>query len=143
MGVEFGFNLKTRGYDAQSTKSFLPRLNKAGFKNIERAWMVLPMGKTAANWREQLQVGANVQQERTISADGEVEFEDALASGTTIDAAMLTGIVGSWAWERWMLRLQMEMGKDEERLLEGVVQMLEEGAQSNAAWRTVTGYARK
>jgi hypothetical protein len=27
--------------------------------------------------------------------------------------------------------------------LEGVVQMLEEGAQSNAAWRTLTGYARK
>ncbi|OAK93550.1 hypothetical protein IQ06DRAFT_299054 [Phaeosphaeriaceae sp. SRC1lsM3a] len=144
MGVEFGFNLKTRGYDAQATKSFLPRLNKAGFKDVQRSWMVLPMGKTAANWREELNVGAQAtQQEKTISADGEVEFETAPVFGTTIDAAMLTGIVGSWAWERWLLKLQMEMGKDEEKLLEGVVQMLEEGAQSNAAWRTLTGYARK
>jgi SAM-dependent methyltransferase len=144
MGVEFGFNLKTRGYDAQPTKSFLPRLNKAGFQDVQRTWMVLPMGKTAANWREELTVGAQAtQQEKTISADGEVEFEDAPVFGTTIDAAMLTGIVGSWAWEKWLLKLQMEMGKDEEKLLEGVVQMLEEGAQSNAAWRTLTGYARK
>jgi SAM-dependent methyltransferase len=144
MGVEFGFNLKTRGYDAQSTKSFLPRLNKAGFKDVQRTWMVLPMGKTAANWREKLIVGAQTtQQEKTISADGEVEFEDAPVFGTTVDASMITGIVGGWAWEKWLLKLQMEMGKDEEKLLEGVVQMLEEGAQSNTAWRTLTGYARK
>lgn len=144
MGVEFGFNLKTRGYDAQSTKSFLPRLNKAGFKDVQRAWMVLPMGKTSANWREELNVGAQAtQQEKIISANGEVEVEDAPTFGTTIDAAMLTGIVGSWAWERWLLRLQMEMGKDEEKLLEGVVQMLEEGVQTNAAWRTLIGFARK
>jgi hypothetical protein len=102
------------------------------------------MGKTAANWREELNVGAQTAQpEKTISADGEVEFEAAPVFGTTIDAAMLTGIVGSWAWEKWLLKLQMEMGKDEEKLLEGVVQMLEEGAQTNAAWRTLTGYARK
>jgi SAM-dependent methyltransferase len=144
MGVEFGFNLKTRGYDAQCTKTFLPRLNKAGFKEVKRTWMVLPAGKTAANWREELNVGAQAaQQEKTISANGDVEFENTLAPGTTVDAAMLTGIVGSWAWERWLLKLQMEMGKDEERLLEGVVQMLEESAQGNAAWRTLTGYARK
>lgn len=144
MGVEFGFNLKTRGYDAQSTKSFLPRLNKAGFKDVQRAWMVLPMGKTAAKWRDELNVGAQAsQQEKTISADGEVIVEDSPVFGTTIDAAMLTGIVGSWAWEKWLLKLQMEMGKDEEKLLEGVVQMLEESAQNNAAWRTLTGYARK
>ncbi|KAH3905831.1 hypothetical protein HBI56_237240 [Parastagonospora nodorum] len=144
MGVEFGFNLKTRGYDAQATKSFLPRLNKAGFKDVQRTWMVLPMGKTAANWREELNVGAHAtEQEKTISADGQVELVNAGISGTTIDAAMLTGIVGSWAWEKWLLKLQMEMGKDEEKLLEGVVQMLEEGAQNNTAWRTLTGYARK
>ncbi|KAL5116256.1 hypothetical protein ACEQ8H_005814 [Pleosporales sp. CAS-2024a] len=141
MGVEFGFNLKTRGYDAQSTKSFLPRLNKAGFKHVQRTWMILPMGKTAANWREQLNVGAQAsQQEKTISADGEVEFAPTAVSGSTIDAAMLTGIVGSWAWEKWLLKLQMEMGKDEEKLLEGVVQMLEEGAQNKTAWRTLTGF---
>lgn len=144
MGVEFGFNLKTRGYDAQATKTFLPRMSKAGFKELQRAWMVLPMGNTAANWREQLNVGAEPsQQERRISEDGNVKVEDAPMFGTTMDAAMLTGVVGSWAWERWLLKLQMEMGKDESKLLDGVVQVLEEGAQGGAGWRTLTGWARK
>lgn len=144
MGVEFGFNLKTRGYDAQPTKAFLPRVSKAGFKDVQRAWMFLPMGKTAANWRETLPVGAEPQpQERRITENGQIELEDTPVYGTTIDAAMLTGIVGSWAWERWLLRLQMEMGKDEDRLLEGVVNVLEEGAQCHSGWRTLTGWARK
>ncbi|RAR00043.1 hypothetical protein DDE82_007645 [Stemphylium lycopersici] len=143
MGVEFGFNLKTRGYDAQPTKTFLPRVSKAGFKDVQRAWMLLPMGKTAANWRDTLAVGAEPKyQERRISEDGEIELQDAPVFGTTMDAAMMTGVVGSWAWERWLLRLQMEMGKDEEKLLEGVVNVLEEGAQSHAGWRILTGWAR-
>ncbi|KAK1911836.1 hypothetical protein P3342_010920 [Pyrenophora teres f. teres] len=144
MGVEFGFNLKTRGYDAQPTKTFLPRVSKAGFKHVQRAWMLLPMGRTAANWRETLAVGAGPKyQERRIADNGEIELEDAPVFGNTVDAAMMTGIVGSWAWERWMLRLQMEMGKDEEKLLEGVINVFEEGSQSNAGWRTLTGWARK
>lgn len=144
MAVEFGFNLKTRGYDAQPTKTFLGRVSKAGFKEVQRAWVVLPMGKTAANWREELRVGAGaLVQERRITEDGEIDVEDVPMTGSTLDAAMLTGIVGSWAWERWLLRLQMEMGKEEEKLLEGVVQVLEEGAQGGAGWRTLTGWARK
>jgi SAM-dependent methyltransferase len=144
MSVEFGFNLKTRGYDAQASKSFLPRVRKAGFQDVKRMWMVLPMGRTAANWREELNVGATtVQQEKRITENGEVETTDVPMFGTTIDAAMVTGIVGSWAWERWMLKLQMEMGKEEEKLLEGVVQVLEEGAQEGSAWRSLMGWARK
>ncbi|KAH6638483.1 hypothetical protein C7974DRAFT_391688 [Boeremia exigua] len=144
MGVEFAFNLKTRGYDAQASKTFLPRVAKAGFRDVQRAWMVLPMGQTAANWKEDLNVGAKVgAQEKCIGESGEVEMQDAPVFGSTNDAAMLTGVVGSWAWERWMLRLQMEMGKEEERLLEGVVQVLEEGAQEGSAWRSLTGWARK
>ncbi|KAF1999393.1 hypothetical protein P154DRAFT_577106 [Amniculicola lignicola CBS 123094] len=143
MGVEFGFNLKTRGYDAAPTKSFLPRLQKAGFQDVNRMWMVLPMGKTAANWKDVLPVGAeDKQEERSITPDGEVDVNDVPVFGTTVDAAMMTGIVGSWAWERWMLKLQVEMGKQEEQLLEGVVQVLEEGAQEGSGWRYLTGYAR-
>jgi hypothetical protein len=51
--------------------------------------------------------------------------------------------VGSWYWEKWMLRLQVEMGKEEEKLLEGVVQVLEEGAAAGSGWRYLTGYAKK
>ncbi|KAF2106718.1 hypothetical protein BDV96DRAFT_607191 [Lophiotrema nucula] len=146
MGVEFGFNLKTRGYDAAPTKSFLPRLNKAGFQDVHRMWMVLPMGKTAANWKETLTVGAEADarlEEKSITPDGQVDVQQSPVYGTTIDAAMMTGIIGSWAWERWMLRLQVEMGKEEEKLLEGVVNVLEEGAKEGSGWRYLTGYAKK
>ncbi|KAF1959232.1 hypothetical protein CC80DRAFT_545607 [Byssothecium circinans] len=140
MGVEFGFNLKTRGYDAAPTKSFLPRLRKAGFADVHRMWMVLPMGKTAANWKDTLPVGAEPRlEDRCISPDGSVEVS---VVGRTEDAAMMTGIVGSWLWEKWLLRLQVEMGKEEERLLEGVVQVLEEGAREGSGWRYLTGYAK-
>lgn len=143
MGVEFGFNLQTRGYNAAPTKTFLPRLHKAGFSDVKRTWMVLPMGKTAANWKDVLPVGAESNEERNISPEGEVQVSEAPVFGSTVDAAMLTGVVGSWMYERWMLKLQMEMGKDEERLLEGVVQVLEEGAEKGAGWRYLTGCARK
>ena len=145
MGVEFGFNLKTRGYDAAPTKSFVPRLRKAGFKDVQRMWMVLPMGKPAANWKDVLPVGApaEVREEKVISPNGEVEVGMPPVVGTTGDAAMMTGMVGSWAWEKWMLKLQMEMGKEEDRLLEGLVSVLEEGAREGAGWRWLMGYARK
>ena len=144
MGVEFAFNLKTRGYDGQASKTFLPRVSKAGFRDVQRAWVVLPMGQTAANWKEELNVGAKAGvQEKCIGESGEVEMKDAPVYGSTSDVSMLTGLVGSWAWERWMLRLQMEMGKEEEELLKGVVQVLEEGAREGSAWRSLTGWARK
>ncbi|CAI6279649.1 unnamed protein product [Periconia digitata] len=144
MGVEFGFNLKTRGYDAAPTKSFLPRLRKAGFEDVQRMWMVLPMGQTTANWRDTLPVGAEPKgEERSISPEGQIEVHEAPVFGTTVDAAMMTGIVGSWFWEKWMLKLQLEMGKEKEKLLEGVVQVLEEGAKAGSGWRYLTGYAKK
>jgi SAM-dependent methyltransferase len=144
MGVEFSFNLKTRGYDAAPTKAFLTRLKKAGFLDVKRSWMVLPMGKTSSNWRDVLPVGAEAHnEEKVISPGGQVNMLEAPVFGTTGDAALLTGLVGSWAWEKWLLRLQKEMGKEEERLLEGVVQVLEEGAKQNSGWRYLTGYAKK
>ncbi|OCK85089.1 hypothetical protein K432DRAFT_343758 [Lepidopterella palustris CBS 459.81] len=144
MSVEFGFNLKTRGYDPTPTKSFLPRLRKAGFKDMRRAWMVLPMGKTAANWKETLPVGAEKKtEEKSISPDGDVDITTPEIMGTTVDAAMLTGMVGAWAWEKWMLKLQVEMGKDDDKLLEGVVSVLEEGAKEGSGWRYLTGWASK
>ncbi|KAF2099426.1 hypothetical protein NA57DRAFT_38579, partial [Rhizodiscina lignyota] len=113
ISVEFGFNLKTRGYDAQPTKSFLPRLKRAGFGQMKRAWLALPMARK----------------------EGE--------SGSTAEASCLTGMIGAWAWERWLLKLQVEMGKDEERLLAEVASAMEEGAECGAAWRYLSGWARK
>jgi hypothetical protein len=116
MNVEFGYNLKQHGYDSTPTKAFLARVRKAGFGQIRRAWLVLPMSQHSGN-------GAPV--------------------GTTADASYIAGIVGAWAWERWLLKLQKEMGKDENRLLEGVASVMEEGAKTGAGWRYLSGWARK
>ncbi|KAL9025858.1 MAG: hypothetical protein Q9180_007580, partial [Flavoplaca navasiana] len=42
-----------------------------------------------------------------------------------------------WAWEQWMLKLQVEMGK--ENLLEGIAGVMEEGKATGAGWRCLNG----
>lgn len=143
VSVEFGFNLKTRGYDPLPTKSFLGRLRRAGFDDIKRAWTFLPMGTPT---KEQHMLPETPPP--NVST-----FEDGLENGTrrveavqgpvgsTADAANMAGLVGSWAWEQWMVKLQTEMGK--EKLLEGVAEVLEEGKWTGAGWRCLSGWARK
>jgi hypothetical protein len=126
LSVEFCYNLKTRGYDPAPTKNWLPRLRKAGFGQVRRAWLILPMAQQSDAERE-ARVGFFISNE----------------AGTTADASLISGMVGSWAWERWMLRLHREMGRDEERLLDGVQATLEEGAITGASWKYLSGWARK
>jgi SAM-dependent methyltransferase len=131
--VEFGFNLKTRGYDPSPTKAWLGRLRGAGFVGIKRAWMFLPMGSPLQN--------APVSRD-SMGVELPLELE-AMVTGSTNAAASITGLVGSWAWEKWMLKLEMECGKSEDSLLEGVHNIIEEGRKCGAGWRNLNGWARK
>ena len=137
--VEFGFNLKTRGYDPCPTKPWLARVQRAGFKNIRRAWTFLPMGAPPERHGmppETPPPNISTANERPVEAvQGAV--------GSTADVASQSGLVGAWSWERWMLKLQLEMGKDKEELLEGVSSVLEEGKSTRAGWRCLCGWARK
>jgi SAM-dependent methyltransferase len=129
--VEFGFNLKTLGYDPSPTKLWLGRLKRAGFVGIKRAWVFLPMG---ADPQHKMDVERN-------SVGDPVQME-AMVSGSTDDAACVTGLVGGWAWEKWMLRCRIQTVGDEGSL-EGVQHLIEEGRACGAGWRTVNGWARK
>lgn len=143
VSVEFGFNLKTRGYDPLSTKSFLGRLRRAGFDDIKRAWTFLPMG-TPTKGQHMLPETPppNVSTFENGLENGTRKVEAVQGPvGSTADAASMAGLVGSWAWEQWMIKLQTEMGK--ERLLEGVAEVLEEGKWTGAGWRCLSGWARK
>ncbi|KAL9599984.1 MAG: hypothetical protein Q9219_003453 [cf. Caloplaca sp. 3 TL-2023] len=135
--VEFGFNLKTRGYDPAPTKNWLGRVRRAGFDDIKRAWTFLPMGtaqKEDSPLPETPPPDVVSHETQTVEAvRGPV--------GSTADAASITGLVGGWAWEQWMLKLQVEMGKG--RLLEGVAGVMEEGKSTGAGWRCLNGWARK
>lgn len=130
--VEFGFNLKTLGYDPMPTKAWLSRLHQAGFVGIKRAWVFLPMG-------------AKIQDKimRRDSTGVEVKMElEAMVTGSTEHAASVTGIVGAWAWEKWLLRCRVQTVGNE-GTLEGVQDVIEEGRACGAGWRRVTGWGRK
>jgi len=137
VSLEFGFNLKTRGYDPTPTKSWLSRVRRAGFDDIKRAWTFLPMGTPSKEAQMMPETPppnvSTFENEHVEAVRGPV--------GSTADAASMSGLVGSWAWEQWMLKLQLEMGK--ENLLEGVGAVLEEGKYTGAGWRCLSGWARK
>lgn len=150
--VEFGFALKTLGYDPSPTRMFLGRLHRAGFDQVRRAWVCLPMGADPA-----------VRRNRKVARDSNgverpLELE-AMVSGSTEAAAPTAGLAGSWAWERWLLRCEMEKVASEGRLgfleteapemreagkcLDGVYEVVEEGRTCGAGFRMLNGYARK
>lgn len=139
MSVEFGFNLKTRGYDPAPTKAFLGRLRKANFVGMKRAWMFLPVGTAC---REPNVIRETPTPNPPSAIDEEVEAVLGPV-GSTADVASISGLLGGWLWEQWMLKLQMEMGREKEKLLDGVGAVIEEGRICGAGWRCLSGWARK
>ncbi|KAL6720855.1 hypothetical protein ACLMJK_002780 [Lecanora helva] len=137
VSVEFGFNLKTRGYDPVPTKTWLGRVRRAGFDDIKRAWTFLPMGPPT---KEAQTLPETPPPDVSTFETGKAEAVQGPV-GSTADAASMSELVGSWAWEQWMLRLQVEMGKDQ--LLDGVGAVIEEGKSTGAGWRCLNGWARK
>ena len=174
VSVEFGFNLKTRGYNPAPTRSFLPKLKASGFEDINRAWVVLPFARTANAMladstttqssssslsssttitpaSENVEIPEKIINPETgnvaVAADDTSATHTAPASSTSMGSTSaisdLTGMVGAWSWESWMLKLHAEMGKDEIRLLESIGAALEEGGNAGSGWRCLTGWARK
>jgi SAM-dependent methyltransferase len=137
MSVEFGFKLKTRGYDPAPTKTFLRRLRKNNFVGVKRAWMFLPAGAPTPD--------PHKPRETPPPIPPSVEGAEAVHGpvGSTADVANVTGLFGSWMWEQWMLKLQMEMGTEKEKLLKGVPAVIEESRNCEAGWRCLSGWTRK
>jgi SAM-dependent methyltransferase len=129
--VEFGFNLRTLGYDPTPSKAWLRRLRDAGFVGIKRAWLFLPMGAKVEP----------VQPRDSMGVEIKLELE-AIVSGSTADAASIAGVVGSWAWEKWLLRYKIQ-SEGPDGKLDGIQDIVEEGRACGAGWRTVNGWARK
>lgn len=158
LGVEFAFKLRTRGYDPVSGKTFLPRLKRAGFSDIKRAWMLLPVADVSPVWTDSGKSSASsgstitpgredyfAESERSVGDDGAVVTYEPPVTGSTKDVRAITGLVGARAWEQWILKLAGEMGRDEEECLESVGRALESAgrASEGAGWRCLVGWARK
>ncbi|KAJ5625351.1 Methyltransferase type 11 [Penicillium lagena] len=136
--VEFAFNLRTRGYDPVLSKSFLSRLHRSGYTDIKRAWMFLPVGVEPAEQpppRETPAPRVQSQIEEYEAVQGPV--------GSTGDIASLTGLLGGWMWEQWLVKLRMEMGRERSKLLEGVGALFDEGRKNGAGWTCLSGWAMK
>lgn len=149
--VEFGFSLKTLGYDPSPSKLWLRRLARAGFTDTRRAWVCLPMGAKRNYFKVPAASGTG--------DAAQVHQMDAMTMGGADDIAGLCSVVGGWSWERWLLRCEMEKVAGELRLvdtvtagktmreaakcLEGVHDVMEEGRGCRAGFRMLNGYAQK
>ncbi|KAE8151096.1 cytochrome P450-domain-containing protein [Aspergillus avenaceus] len=127
--VEFAFNLRTRGYDPTPTRDFLGRLQHRGFMGIKRAWMFLPMGSEPMP----PPIPRETPEPRVKSHISECEAVQGPV-GSTADAANVTGLFGGWMWEQWFLKLQVEMGREQGTLLEGIGGVFDEGRKNGAGW---------
>ncbi|KAL7946601.1 band 7 family domain-containing protein [Trichoderma barbatum] len=151
--VEFGFTLKTLGYDPSPTKLWMGRLARAGFHDVRRAWVCLPVGARP------VVKPPTPPKDNPNGAEVQVCQMDAMVMGSTDDIASVCSIAGGWSWERWLLRCEMEKVAGELRLvdtvtaspaikeagkcLEGVSAVMEEGRNCRAGFRMLNGYARK
>ncbi|EXJ77088.1 hypothetical protein A1O3_10246 [Capronia epimyces CBS 606.96] len=165
MSVEFGFELHRRGYEREAGRSWLRRLKKEGFVGVKRAWMFLPMGHRrpeeteehvdgyTGGWQSWRQ-GAKpfVPAPRPISEVSTIskivkQYMDVEAVqgpvGSTQDVADLTGLLGARMWEEWLIKVRAEAGRDRDRWLEGVDEMIEEGKEMGSGWKVLIGWARK
>ncbi|PSK55747.1 hypothetical protein B9Z65_4625 [Elsinoe australis] len=165
LSVEFAFVLRQRGYDPQASRYFLPRLRKAGFEDVKRAWLVLPAADVVPRWVDKGKMMAGhgrgdsgvglkgeaeeregerfFEVERGRSAGGGKEVFEPPVVGRTRDVRGMTGLVGARAWEKWVLKVQREAGGNEEKMLERVNRALEEAGRVKAGWRCLMGWARK
>ncbi|KAK0392449.1 hypothetical protein NLU13_1944 [Sarocladium strictum] len=153
--VEFGFTLKTLGYDPSPSKMWLGRLARAGFINTRRAWTCLPMGPKQNPFRvptPPLKDGPKGEAGKTLQME-------AMVMGSSQNIAAACSVIGCWNWERWILRCEMEKVAGELRLadtvtsgaameeaakaLEGVHAVIEEGRNCSSGFRMLNGYAQK
>ncbi|KAL6919951.1 hypothetical protein ACHAPO_001175 [Fusarium lateritium] len=153
--VEFGFALKTLGYDPNPTKLWLARLARAGFQDTRRIWMCLPMGARRSMYKPP----TPPMRDSPDGQDVKTCQMDAMVMGSSDDIASACSIAGGWNWERWLLRCEMEKVAGELRLadttttgtameeagkcLDGVAAVFEEGRNCKSGFRMLNGYAQK
>lgn len=136
--TEFASKLRSHAYDPAASKTFLGRLRNNGFVGIKRAWMFLPMGMEPPEAQPPRETPAP----RVPSQIEEYEVVQG-PIGSTGDVANLTGLLGGWMWEQWLVKLRMEMGQERGQLLEGVGAIFDEGRKNGAGWTCLSGWAMK
>ena len=154
--IKFAEELEANGYDPSPSRKWIHRLNKTGFGDIKRAWVFVPMApqvkpKPPAKEDEYEVVKRTPSQEHLEAMKEEVRkkmeaWEDlGVKKGSTENAAPVSGLLGSWVWERWMLKTRQETqhATQWELAVDTMGAVLEEGKERGSGWRALVGWARK
>ncbi|RPA91996.1 hypothetical protein L873DRAFT_1711728 [Choiromyces venosus 120613-1] len=152
LAAKFAEGLESKGYDATPTKRWVSRLNRAGFGEIKRSWILLPMSppstKPKVPSKGEMQLPPHESQDLEMVKE-EVRrklkaWEDlGVENGSVENVSPVTGLVGSWIWEKWMLKTEGESGGECDLAIDTIGDVLEEGREKGSGWRSLVGWARK
>lgn len=152
LSEKFGKSLQAKGYDPEPTKKWISRLNRAGYGEIKRSWMFLPMAPPCSKPKvpsKDKNLPAHESQDldmvkEEVRKKMEAWEEGSTKKGSLENASPITGLVGSWIWEKWMLKTSNEAGEGEWSLATDTVgSVLNEAKERGSGWRTLVGWARK
>lgn len=151
LSANFAESLVSKGYDPVPTKRWVSRLNSAGFGEIKRTWLFLPMAPPSS--KPKVPPKGDMPQHESQDLEMVKEevrrkmesWEDTGAKkGSLENASPITGLVGSWIWEKWMLKVSAEANDGEWQLaVDTVGQVLCEAKEKGSGWRCLVGWARK
>ncbi|CUS08188.1 unnamed protein product [Tuber aestivum] len=152
LAAKFSKVLESKGYDAAPTKRWVSRLNRAGFGEIKRSWIFLPMSPPCAKpkvpSKGEMQLPPHESQDLEMVKE-EVRrklkaWEDPNAGGGSVEnVSPITGLVGSWIWEKWMMKTEGESDGECDLTTDTIGDVLEEGREKGSGWRCLVGWARK
>lgn len=162
LSTKFTSELEANAYDPYPTRKWIQRLNKAGYGDMKRAWMFLPMAPQVKPKLPSKDDDYVVQpQQQPHQRSGSFNSIDAVkeevrrkleawedlgtTKGSTESVAPVAGLLGSWVWERWMLKTsaEAEENSDWRLALDTIGSVLDEGRDMKSGWRSMFGWARK
>ncbi|KAF3906246.1 hypothetical protein ABW20_dc0102255 [Dactylellina cionopaga] len=150
LAEDFAHDLKSRGYDPYPTERWISRLANTGFVNTKRTWTILPMAPPAEKLKAKRRLGNSFEDDlKAAREEMQIELkaweELGIVKGNTHDVAAITGIVGTWRWEEWMVKLDGESENPawKKGLVNGITTTLDEGRENGSGWRCLVGWTRK
>ncbi|KAK6543993.1 hypothetical protein TWF694_000708 [Orbilia ellipsospora] len=150
LNEEFAQELRSRGYDPHPTERWISRLANTGFVHTKRTWTILPMAPPAEKPKAKRRLGVSFEDDwkaaqEEMQAELKAWEELGIVKGNTQDVAALTGIVGTWRWEEWMVKLdgERETPAWKKGLVNGITASLDEGREAGSGWRNLVGWTRK
>lgn len=160
VSAEFEFELRSRSFDPAPTRSFVKRLVQKDdlWADVKRTQLFLPMAPAPFASGATMEIAKDTasdaaKQPAKIANNQAADATAKGAAGSTTAVSYITGLLGSWMWEQWLLRLQLECGRPQETLLKETAAVFAEAwgtggdaaryGSPGAGWRCIQGYAIK